>query len=839
MKFVLNLTIREIRSSWRSLLFFFLCIAIGVGSIVALRSLIQNLNRAVGGDAREFLTADIRIRSNADFSPAMIAAIDEAIKESGTVEERTETIDTNAMARSSESDKAAVEFVQVRGVEQPFPLVGRFDSPSGDFELKMLENGGAFVAPVLLEDLGVRVGQKIRIGEGLYTIRGFYESEPGGGRLQFGSRVYVSKKAFEQGGLAGERGNITRNILLKTSNDPTSLAKSLRDRLEGTNARVQTYKESEERIGEQFSRTEDFLSLTGLLILVLGGIGIWNVVRVFVDQRRSSIAILKCLGAKTTRIILVYTLQIGILGFLGSLFGVILAQLTLLLAKTQFNDALPEEMSYSISFSNAMQGLFIGIVISLIFSLLPLLRIRNIAPRLLLHDPNNEKLHSFDWLRIGIAVASVAILLGLAVWQAGSVLVGIYFLGGLAAVSIALYIAALILTLIVKRFRHIRWFPLSQAVNSLYRPGNQTRVVLLAVGLGVFVIMSVQILQANLIREFDLSENQRLPSLFFVDIQNSQAEPFQTLVKKETNESPEIVPTVRARISYVNGKPINFNDREVKQEQGQIGREFAVTYRENLDENETIIEGEWWTGVKTQFPEVSVEERMAKRLKVETGDSITFDISGRLITAQVASLRSLDLRNTRTAFVFVFQPGSLDNAPKSFAASLLKRISSSDRQFLQRDILNAFPNVRIIDVAEIVALIKDLVANFIIAISFVGVFVLISGILILIGSVALTRAQRVYENAVLKTLGANRATLATTIIFEYGLLGLLAGVIGSLFAVALSYATTIYVLRIEWELQMSIVVSGILATTFLVTIVGSLASIGVIYKKPLSILRRG
>ncbi len=228
---------------------------------------------------------------------------------------------------------------------------------------------------------------------------------------------------------------------------------------------------------------------------------------------------------------------------------------------------------------------------------------------------------------------------------------------------------------------------------------------------------------------------------------------------------------------------------------------------------------------------------MAATLGLSPDDSITFDVSGRKITARVRNIRKIDVRNARTAFVFVFRPGPLDKAPQSFAATVLKHVPATDRQRLQREIVDAFPNVQIVDVADILAAVNRLVSNFVIAISFVGSFVLLSGILILIGSVALTKSQRIYEHAILKTLGANRRMLTAILLAEYGLLGTLAGLIATSFAVTLSYAVTRYLMNIEWEIDLMLVVAGVFATAFLVTLVGTAASFDVLFRKPLATLR--
>jgi putative ABC transport system permease protein len=800
--------------------------------------LIQNLSQAVGNDARALLTADFEISSTSDFSPTEIQKIEEVISSSNIVEARNETITSLAMAHPADQTNQTLSQIELKGIEPPFPLVGEFLISDGKpFDFNLLANGGAVVSPLLLDNLNIKIGDRIKIGEGTFEVRATFEAEPGGtGGFRLGPRVFIEKKAFDSAGITTSGGRIRRSILYRTSENPTELVRKLRENLKGTTLNVRFYREQQENLGEQFTRTENYLSLTGLLILVLGGIGVWNVARVFVEQKRKAVAVLKCLGASGGRIIAVYLLQILTLGLIGSLFGVFLAQCFLWLAEFRFAEVLPASLKYTVNLSVASQGILLGVLISMLFSALPLMQVRNIKPRLLLHDPSGDKMRQLDLTKTIIGAVSLTGLLVLAVWQAGSLFVGAFFLVGLSLTSLCLYAAAIVLTFFLRKVRNLSSFSISQAINSLYRPGNQTRIILLAVGLGTFVVLAVQLLQANLVREFDFSRNQTLPSLFIVDIQKSQINELTKIIKEKTGEAAQTLPTVRARIAFVNGQPIDFQNRETRQQQGQIGREFAVTYRANLDQNETILEGEWWSE-NSDVPQVSVEETMAKRLKVEAGDSITFDISGRKITAQIANIRKINLRNTRTAFIFVFAPGVLEKAPQTFAANVIKKLPETERQRLQRNLVDKFPNVQIFDVADIAAAFQKLINNFVLAISFVGSFIILSGILILIGSIALTKSQRIYENAVLKTLGAKRLTLTTILFAEYGLLGFLAGIIGAGFATALSFAVSTYVFQIEWQFDFFLMISGILITTVLVTVVGVLASFDVLFRKPLATLR--
>ncbi len=837
MSFVFTLTARELPSSSRRLLVSFLAIAIGVGSVVALRSLIKNLKAVVATDVRALLTADIDISSTNELSPSVVQKIESAVKASGIVDGRSETVTASVMARPSDSSKQAVKFVDLRGVAAGFPLVGDFKLADGTgFDQSLLENNGAVISQLTAEDLGVHVGEKIKIANNEFKITGIFAEEPGGsGGMQFAGRVYVSKAAFDASSLA-QTARVRRHFLIRTTDDPTPLVKALREALAGDAVTVTSYREQQENLGEQFARMEDYLALTGLLILVLGGIGVWNVARAFVEQKRKTIAILKCLGASGKRVTGIYLLQILVLGTIGSVFGILLGQIALLAIRSTFSESLPAKMSFSVPLDAALQGVFLGVAISLLFSALPLVQIRTIRPRVLLHDANNQSVDRLDRSRWAIALVMLLGLLGLAVWQAGSFKVGAYFLVGLAVSAAILYSAAGIFTYFLRKLRQRTSFSLRQAINSLYRPGNQTRVVLLTVGLGAFVVLGVQMIAGNLLHEFDLSERTKLPSLFFVDIQRSQVDGLAEMIKTQTSEAPEIIAVTRARLAYVNGEPIDWSDREIRRQSGQIGREFAVTSRQELDPNEKVIDGKWWPE-RNGESQVSVEQNMAKRLKVLPGDSITFEISGRPITARVANIRDVDVKQARTAFVFVFRPGTLETAPQTFAASILKHTPSILRQRLQRSALDAFPNVQIIDVDDVLEAVRKMIANFVLAISVVGGFVILAGVLILVGSIALTKSQRVYEHSILKALGANRKQLAMMLFAEYALVGSLAGFLGAVFASLMSWAVCRYLMDIGWRFDWLLFAEGIVATVCLVSVVGVAASFDVLFKQPLATLR--
>ena len=842
MRFVWRMALRELRAGWRRLLFFFLCLSVGVGSVVALRSTIQNLNSAVTAEARQMLAADAFADSSRQWTPEALAAI-ERIARPPLVEARTETVDLPTMMRPADGAREGALMVELKAVEAPYPLYGEFKLSDGaTFDHALLADRGAVVAESLLERLQLRVGDEVKIGDAVFRIRGSFEREPGGagGGFRLGQRVFIARRAVEETGLTGFGSRARHRMLFRVRGDETErLVAELRAALKGGLVSVRSYRDAEESLNEQFTRSENYLALTGLVVLVLGGIGITNVTRVFIEQKKRAIAVLKCVGGTSRKLILTYLAQTLALGLAGSLFGVLLARLALLFVERSFAESLPPQMTYALRAGAALQGVALGLLVCLLFAVLPLLRVRHIKPNTLLRDLDDAGAGArrFDFVRWGAGLAVLGGLVLVSSWQAASFRVGAFFLAGLLATAGALYLAAALLIRAVRRARRVRSFALRHAISSLHRPGNQTRVVVMAVGLGVFLILTIRALQANLLYEFDPASRARLPSMYLLDVQPAQRDGVARLVEQATGEPAVAVPTVRVRIAAINGKQVDLDAREARRERGRLGREYVVTYRPALEANEEIVGGKFWDAAPSGEPEVSIEEGMVGLGGLDVGGRITFDVLGRKVDAKVTSVRRVDWRNSRTGFLILFRPGALEQAPQTFVVPVGGLKSEAERAPFQRELLGRYPNVVVIDVAEIVRRVSRVLDNVSLAVSFVGAFVLLSGVLILVGSIAMTKWQRIYEAAVLKTLGAKRGDLLGIMLAEYGLLGTVAGVVGAAASVGLSWAVARFVFEIDWTFSPALGLAGVGATALLVAAVGAIASASVLTRKPLGILR--
>lgn len=838
------MAVRELRSAWKRLLFFFLCIAIGVSAIVSLRSIIRNFNHVMTSDARAILGADIQISSNRPWTEEALKTVERIAKP--YLQAHAESIESSTMLRPESSANERAILVELKGIDSGFPFYGEFKLTKGKFSYNLLAGNGALVAGTILERLNLKVGDRVMIGDQAFDIRGVIDREPGSaGGFRFGPRVLISREALENAHLTGFGSRARRRIFLRVPEQQVDqITKALKTSLKAGFISVRSYKESQENMNSQFTRTENFLALTGFIILILGGIGVSSVTRVFIEEKRKSIAVLKCLGAGGRKIFSIYLMQISLLGLSGSLAGVLLAKLILQLLEIYYRANLPPDMTYALQWYAIFQGLGFGILITILFSALPLLKIRNIKPNVLLRDETEIVIKGQwrrkpDMLRWITATLVTAGLFLLSAWQAGSLKIGIFFFAGLLVTALILYLAALLLTKLLRRIKRIVSFPLRHAISSIHRPGNQTRVIVVAVGLGSFFMIAIQAMQSNLLREMDFQRRANLPNMYLIDIQADQKKGVEKIIRENTNEKPLILPTVRARIAAINGKVVDPESEEYKKDRGRLGFEYTLTYRNQLDDTETILSGKFWNQTPSSDPEVSIEEGLKGLMGLDVGGNVTFDILGKKITAKVTSVRRVDWKNARTGFYIVFRPGVLESAPNVYVAALDAPPTEPARSRFQRRLVDAYPNVTAIDVADIVQSLQKILNTITVGISFIGGFVFLSGVLILIGSIAMTKFQRTYESAILKTLGATRRLVLSILMLEYAVLGFVSGIIGTLAAMGLSYLISKHVFELDWGPTPMVYSLGLLLTILLVVLVGSLSSFGVLNKKPLTVLRAG
>jgi putative ABC transport system permease protein len=843
MRFILRMALREIRASWRRLLFFFVCIAIGVAAIIALRSVIQSVRLGLASQSRSLIAADMLLTSNRDFTPKVLDTL-AAEQKAGRVSGTSEAIEIPTMVRPADPSKAVTRMVELRAVEREFPFYGTLTLTAGAYSHDLLSNHGVIVRPELLAQLDLKVGDRILIGNVPFEIRGVIASEPGRrlGAFSLGPRVIIDYAALNETGLLSFGSRASHQLLLEVpaqALDP--LTTSLRAAFANEFVGVRSYRRSEDQMGQNLTRAENYLSLVGLVVLILGGIGVSSVTRVFVQQKLRSIAILKCVGASSREILAVYMTQVLLLGVAGSLLGIAIAA-AVLAAVPSFvgNVAAVLQVEYGLTAAAVAQGFAIGLLVSLLFSLVPLLDVRHVKPSLLLRS-DIPPLGHIDWVKWIITAAVAACLVAVAAWQAGSLRVGLMLSGGFVATAFVLNLAGLALVRAVQPLRHSRSFALRQAVLHVARPGNQTRVILLAVGLGTFFILGVRTLQANLLQDFAVQVGESAPDMFLIDIQADQKDSLAAFIDQEngTEAPPHVIPVLRARIVGVRGREVNLETYEDVRGRGSLSREYTITYRPQLNPNEELLQGRWWDSApSTGQAEVSIEESLQRRFRINIGDEMTFDVLGRTIPARVTSVRNVNWRDYRSGgFMLVFRPGPFDAAPHSYISSVNGPRDPAARSRMQAALVARYPNVSVIDLREVLDTIQGIVDGVTLGITVVGGLVLFAGMLILIGAVSMTKFQRVYEAAILKTLGASSRLIVTMLLLEYGVLGAIAGTVGALGAIVLSWAVAKYALDLAWHAVPAVTIVGITATSVFVAAIGVLASLDVLRHKPLATLR--
>lgn len=849
MKFALSMAARELRSSWARLVFFFLCIALGVAAVVTVRSVIQSLRASLTREGRALIAADVLLESARPWSDTVRESLlGPALRP--PVLERSEAVETTTMVRAGSEETGATTLVELRAVEPGFPFYGELILEEGAiYSSGFLAGRGALVRRELLTRLGVQVGDPIWIGGQPFVIRGVLVKEPGRRLSNFslGPRVLIDRGDLEKTGLLAVGSRVRYQLFLKV--EPSQIepfTRKLKEQLKNEFVTARSYAENEDQLGRRLARTEDYLSLAGFVIMILGGLGVWSVARVFMHQKLRSIAVLKCLGATSRTILTAYLFQMLGLGLAGSFAGVALAAavLHLLPPGLVFEG---EAVSSGLTLSAVAQGLGVGAMVSLLFSLVPLLAARRVKPLLLLRHEvagggelagATSKRSRHDRLELAARVSVGAAVLALASWQAGSLRVGAFVLAGFAAISLFLHLAGWALVRAVAPLSKSSWFPLRHAVINLSRPGNQSRVILLAVGLGCFFILTIRALEANLLEQFAVELREDAPDLFVLDIQQDQAQPLAELARSLGASQIRLAPVLRARVTGVSGREVRLASYEEVRKLGSLGREYTITYRSYLDANERVVERRFWDSRASPEPEVSIDRSLRDRFRIQVGDTVRFDVLGRSVEARVTSVRDVEWSDARNGgFMFLFRPGALESAPHTFLGFLRGPGEPEPRARFQRELVTRFPNLSLIDLRDVLLAIGEVVKKISLGISLVGAVALLSGGLTLLGSLAITRFERLYETAIFRTLGAGKRAVAMMMLLEYGGLGALAGTTGSAGSLPMSWAVSRYLLEIPWKPAFASVAGGVALAALVASAVGVATALDVVRHKPLSILR--
>lgn len=838
--FAVRLGWRETRAGWRQFTALFACVALGVAALTAVGGFAAGLDRALGREARALHGGDVELRATRPLPDAAERGVGDLVA-AGAVTTRVREL--AGMARDPRS--GASQLVEVKAVDSAYPLYGRLETSPAAPAAALLRDGGALVEPALLARLGLRAGDPLDLGAARLVVRGIVTREPdrAGRFIALGPRVLVAAGALDATGLLQRGSRVRYRTLLRLPSrvTPAAARAALVRRVDDPTIRVTTFDESQPGLRRFFRQLTTYLGLVGLASLLVGGIGVAAAVRAFIRRKLTTIAILKTLGATWRTLLAAYLGQAVALGALGSTVGAALGIALQPLVARLVAGVVPIALDGRADAGTVARGLAMGALVTLLCALWPLLEIRTVPPSLILRRDVTRPpaLARRPW---PVALLIALGLAGLAVWQAGSWKVGGLFVG--AALAALLLLAALARALawaprLLPRPASLAW---RQGLANLRRPGGHAAGVVVALGVGVMLLVAVGLLEAGLGAEIDHERKRDAPSFFFVDVQADQRDAFARTVRDAAGVAPALTAIVRARLAAVNGRPV---DRAMFARQraasGEdpwwLTRDYALTTMTEPPANNPVTRGHWWTAAEAAGrPLVSVEEGAARKLGVDVGGTLTFDVQGVPIDGTVASLRKVDWSSLAQNFFVIFSPGALDGAPTTWIATA--RVPPAAEARVQDAVAAAFPNVTAIPVRDILERVAGVLDRIAFAVRAVALFCIGAGLVVTAGSLAASRYQRLAESVILRTLGATRGAVARIFAVEYACLGAAAGLGGTALATALAWIVLRFVLDVPWPAASGVLVLGLLLATAVAVAVGFLATFRLLGEKPLPVLRR-
>jgi putative ABC transport system permease protein len=819
--------LRQIRSAQRQSTLFVLCVALSVVTLVSLGSFSRSVNSSLLRDARSLHAADIIITSHSPIS----AALTEAVAE----QQRKNTIETariyELLSIIRTVDSKATVLANLKIVEPGYPFYGTVILASGRPFREVLSAGSIVVEQQLLDRLALRVGDRLAVGSTTLTIRDVLITEPDRPMNLFslGPRVFIAAADLAPLELVGASSRVHYSILAKARNQEgiDRLAGALATTALKDREKVETYQTASSGVKRFFDNLLFFLNLIGIFTLLLAGIGIQSTLTALLKEQQRTVAIMKALGAGSRYILNQYVALATVLGLIGTLCGLAASFLLQRILPGLFRGLLPTAVELTISGGAVAEGLLLGLTVVLLFTALPIYRLRELKPRAIFSKDEQSSYRSRPSWFTGCAV--LLFLLAMVLWRVREVKTGLWFILGIGVLILVSLLSAEAFMYLMKKV-HPRSLMLRQALRGLFRPGNATRSTLVTLTASLAVIFCITLVEKNLNGAFITSYPPNAPNLFFIDIQPGQ----RTALARELGPQTLFYPVVRGTVIAVNGAAVN-QEEERRKRQDNLGREFNLTYRQQLLDSEQIIAGNTlfrtdWSGLQ-----VSVLDTVLKMRNMQVGDTVTFRIQGIPMEARISSIRTSSKETLQPFFYFVFQDQDLKDAPQTLFAAL--RVEKQRIASLQNHIVGLFPNVTVIDMTETAALFAGIMGKLSTIIRFFTFFSVIAGILIIVSSVFATRYARIREAVYFTILGARERFVLALFAVENLCLGLASALSALLLAQTASWAICRFALNVAWLPFAGISLTMILATSALVTAVGLGASFSILRVKPVVFLR--
>jgi putative ABC transport system permease protein len=827
---------RESRRNRSRLFLFVSSIILGIAALVSIYGLGENLRREVDLQAAELIGADIAINANRDLSPDMQRLVD------SLGDRRSEQRSFPSMAYFPAGGH--LRLVQVRALAGDFPYYGRLRTEPEAAGSSFRTGQAALVDKSLMDRFGARPGDTVRLGERAFRIEGALLAAPGqtGMTAAVAPVVYIPMRHLAATGLDRKGSRIARSHFIRFDRpvDVPALVKALEPRFEREQLDVDTVESQKEKTARSFGDLTRFLSLVGFIALLLGCIGVASAVHILIRERIATIAVLRCLGATARQAFLIQLIQVSAVGIVGSAAGAALGTAIQQGMPLLLEDLLPIQVETRFSAAAIGQGLLTGLVVSVLFALAPLVSIRNISP---LNTLRVDKAADAgrDPLRWLVYLLIAAFVLGFSALQLKDWGRALAFTLGVGAAFLLLAGTAKLLMRAVRRFFPHAWpYVWRQGLANLYRPNNQTAVILLSVGLGTALICTVVFIRGILLDRVGRSASGNQPNMVLFDIRSSQRDTLLGLARRHGMPADGTVPIVTLRLEAVNGIGADdlARDSTIDMQRWIFTREYRVTFRDTLTPTERVAKGAWtgrWAGGQAPVY-VSLERKLADRNHIRIGDTLTFDVQGVRLRTLVGSLRDVEWTRVQTNFLVVFPSGVLEQAPQ-FHVLVTRAPDTRSSAAFQQAVVRDFPNISVIDLGLVLDIVDDILRKIGTVIRFMAMFCLCTGIVVLIASVMISRYQRMREGVLLRTLGADRRQVLAINGLEYLFLGALAGLTGVLIAMAGSWALARFVFETDFRPDLSVALQAFAAVCALTVGIGLANSRFVVNRPPLEILR--
>jgi len=828
---------RDSRKNRSRLFLFVSSIIFGIAALVAIYSFGFNLKKDVDNQAATLIGADLTISANKPVEASLKPLID------SLGDRRSQERSFASMIYFPKSK--GTRLVQVRALQGEFPYYGSLETTPVKAGKDFRNGKNALVDQTLMLQFNAKVNDSIKVGNITFLIAGVLNKAPGQTGISSGIApiVYIPLQYLEQTGLSQKGSRINYNFYYKFDHkvDMNKLVKSLDPRLDKAGMNYDTIDTRKENTGRAFGDLTRFLSLVGFIALLLGCVGVASAIHIYVREKIASIAIMRCLGVKAYEAFLIYLIQITGIGLIGSIAGSVLGSFIQHILPLVFKDFLPISISTDISWMAIGQGIVLGVIISILFALLPLIAIRNISPLNTLrisYEQLNLLRDPLRWLVYTLILGFIVIFTFL---QLDSWLASVFFTIGILIAFLILTLIAKLLMYLVRLFIQSSWSYLwRQGFANLYRPNNQTIILIVSIGLSTAFVCTLFLIQSLLIKQVSISASGNQANMILFDIQTSQEKGLAALTRKNHLPVLQQVPIVAVRIQKINGK----TEADVKKDtmlrfsQHTFSNEYRVTYRDSLTGTEKVTDGDWvGNAPKTGDVPVSVEDRFAKHNHLKVGDQLLFNVQGIPISAKIASTRVVNWNKMQTNFLIVFPKGVLEDAPQ-FHVLLTRVPSKAASASFQQAVVRQFPNVSIVDLGLVLSVLDDLLDKLGDIIRFMGLFSIITGVIVLIASVRISKYQRIQESVLLRTMGASRRQILAITAIEYFFLGALSAATGIVIAFVGSWLLAKYNFEIPFNADLLPALLLFFAIAILTILIGLFNSRGILNKPPLEILRR-